>query len=61
MEEIIKEIKRKIDEAETLIEINKILDKIEQIWKQDLTMAEAIELDEALRSLNKKILTAKVS
>jgi len=55
------EIKQRIEEAETLEEVNRITDDLERIVWGDVSIDEAKEIDHLFQLLHKKTLTVKVS
>jgi len=60
MEEL-KEIEHRIEEAETLEDVNRITDDLERIVWGDVSIDEAKEIDRLFQLLHKKTLTVKVS
>ncbi len=55
------EIEKRIEKAETLAEVNRILDDIEKIVRGEVSIEEALRIDKLMEKLHKKTLTVKVA
>ena len=55
------EIEKRIEKAETLADVNRILDDIEKIVRGEVSIEEAWRIDELMEKLRKKTLTVKVA
>ena len=55
------EIEKRIEEAKTLADVNRILDDLEKIVRGEVSIEEALRIDELMEKLHKKTLAVKVA